>query len=101
MAIISSYPVSTPQLADQVLGTNTVDASGSAVIGNPTVQYTLSSVKTIVDQHYTEKLSASNTGTITPGNNNTGLILTFGAAQGTSSDDVMIDVNGKVHLTKK
>ena len=101
MAIISSYPVSTPQLADQVLGTNTVDASGSAVIGNPTVQYTLSSVKTLVDQHYTEKLSASNTGTITPGNNNTGLILTFGAAQGTLSSDVMIDVNGKVTFNKE
>ena len=28
MAIISSYPVSTPQLADQVLGSNTVDATG-------------------------------------------------------------------------
>ena len=59
MAIISSYPVSTPQLADQVLGSNTFDATGTAVIGNPTVQYTFTSIKTLVDQQFIQQLVAT------------------------------------------
>jgi hypothetical protein len=101
MAIISSYPVLIPQLGDKLLGSNTVDSIGAPVEGNPTVQYTLSSVKTLVDQHYIEKLSASNTGSFDPGYNNTGAIITFGAAQGTTVNDVMIDVNGKVTFNTK
>ena len=96
MAQISSYPLLKPQLGDKVLGSNVFDSSGNAVLNNPTCQFNFTDVKSLIDQQYTEKLSASNTGTITPGNNNTGVILTFGAAQGTSSSDVMIDVNGKV-----
>ena len=96
MAIISSYPMLTPQLGDKLLGSNTVDSIGAPVEGNPTVQYTLSSVKTLVDQHYIEKLSASNASNFDPGNNNTGAIITFGAAQGTTVNDVMLDVAGKV-----
>ena len=96
MAIISSYPILTPQLGDKLLGSNTVDSIGAPVEGNPTVQYTLSSVKTLVDQHYIEKLSASNASNFDPGNNNTGAIITFGAAQGTTVNDVMLDVAGKV-----
>ena len=52
MAQISSYPSLTPQFGDKVLGSNTVDASGYPVSGNPTVQYTLTSVKTLVDQQF-------------------------------------------------
>ena len=56
MAQISSYPSLTPQFGDKVLGSNTVDASGSPIIGNPTVQYTLDSVKTLVDQNQQVKI---------------------------------------------
>ena len=55
MAIISSYPTSTPQLGDKVLGSNVLDASGAPVVGNPTVQYTLTSLKTLVDQNYVQQ----------------------------------------------
>ena len=103
MAIISSYPVSTPQFADQVLGTNTVDASGSAVIGNPTVQYTLSSVKTLVDQQFIQQLSSSSNNNAqaaiqadqSPGGTNTAYQILFGAADSTNSN-VTIDAAGKV-----
>ena len=50
MAIISSYPVSIPQLADKILGSNAVDAYGTPVVNNPTVQYTITSIKNVVDQ---------------------------------------------------
>lgn len=103
MAIISSYPVSTPQFADQVLGTNTVDASGSAVIGNPTVQYTLSSVKTLVDQQFIQQLSSSSNNNAqaaiqadqSPGGTNAAYQILFGAADSTNSN-VTIDAAGKV-----
>ena len=61
MAIISSYPVITPQLADNLLGSNNVDSAGDPVEGNPTVQYTLTSIKEVVDQNFVEQLSSSNT----------------------------------------
>ena len=96
MAIISSYPVSTPQLGDKILGSNTVDASGAPVIGNPTVQYNFTDVKALIDQSYIQKLSARNETTFSPGNNNAGVVITFGAAQNVLIDDVMIDAAGKV-----
>jgi len=96
MALISSYPLLTPQLGDKVLGSNTTDAAGNPVAGNPTVQYSISSIKEIVKPFYIEKLSARNETTFSPGNNNVGKIITFGAAQNTSKDDVMIDVTGKL-----
>jgi len=95
MAQISSYSTTTPQLGDKVLGSNTVDASGAAVSGNPTTQYTLDSVKTLVDQIYSQKLSSFNTGTITPGNDNVGIPIIFGAADVTDPN-VHIDATGKV-----
>ena len=96
MAIISSYPVSTPQLADKILGTNSVDALGTPVSNNPTVQYTFTSVKTLIDQHYTPQLLASNTVAIVPGLGNAGIPLTFGAAQGTDASAVKIVADGTV-----
>jgi hypothetical protein len=95
MAIISSYPVSTPQLGDKILGSNTIDASGAAVIGNPTVQFTITSIKEVVDQHYIQKLSSSNTTSIIPGISDTGIILLFPTAI-TASTSVAIDAAGKV-----
>jgi len=101
MAQISSYPLLIPQLGDKILGSNNIDSAGNAVTGNPTCQFNLTSVKTIVDQNYIQKLSASNPTPFTPGNNNTGNIITFGAAQGTTADDVMIDAAGKVTFNIK
>ena len=56
MAQISSYPILPPQIADKVLGSNTVDSLGAPVIGNPTVQYTFSSIKSLVDQNFFQQL---------------------------------------------
>ena len=86
MAIISSYPVSIPQLADKILGSNAVDAYGTPVINNPTVQYTFNSVKTIIDQHYIQKISTSNAVAIIPGVDNTGIPIIFGAVDITTPD---------------
>jgi hypothetical protein len=96
MAIISSYPVSIPQLADKILGTNAVDAYGNPVINNPTSQYTFTSVKTLVDQHYNEKLVAFNDQPIEPIVDNIGMVITFGAAQGSITSAVSIIADGTV-----
>ena len=58
MAQISSYPLLTPQLGDSLLGSNIVDSAGAPVIGNPTVQYSISSVKSVVDQAFTQQLTS-------------------------------------------
>jgi len=76
MAIIYSYPTLTPQLGDKVLGSNIYDAQGMPVQGNPTVQYTFTAVKELVDQKYIE------------------------TAQGSSSDEVMIAADGKVTFNR-
>ena len=96
MAQISTYPLLTPQLGDSLLGSNIVDTTGSPVTGNPTVQYSISSIKEVVKPFYIEKLSARNETTFSPGNNNAGVVITFGAAQNVLIDDVMIDAAGKV-----
>ena len=80
MAIISAYPISTPQLDDQILGSNTTDASGSKVLGNPTVQFTLTSIKALVAQNFVQQLYSSSALTITPPQDNTGASIKFGAA---------------------
>ena len=59
MALISSYPLQTPQLGDQILGSNTIDSAGNAILGNPTVQYTLESVKSLVNQNYVHQVQSS------------------------------------------
>ena len=61
MAQISSYPSLVPQLGDNVLGSNTVDTAGNQVIGNPTVQYSISSVKSVVDQAFIQQLTSAST----------------------------------------
>jgi hypothetical protein len=73
-----------------------VDALGTPVNSNPTVQYTFTSVKTLIDQHYTPQLSASNAVAIVPGLDNAGIPLTFGAAQGTDASAVKIAADGTV-----
>ena len=86
MAIISSYPVSIPQLADKILGTNAVDAYGAPIPNNPTVQYTLTSIKNIVDQHYIQKISTSKDVGITPTYDNVGVPIIFGAVDIVTAD---------------
>ena len=96
MAIIYSYPTLTPQLGDKVLGSNIVDASGAAVSGNPTVQYTFTDIKTLVDQQFIEQFSASSTAASQgAAATNTVHQIEFGPANSTSTS-VTIDVNGKV-----
>ena len=107
MAIISSYPVSTPQLVDQVLGSNTFDSTGTAVVGNPTVQYTFTSIKTLVDQQFKEQLVATSetnaTGALIasqgPAAKNSIYTILFGAAQTPTPGNVKIDANGKITFT--
>ena len=100
MAVIYSYPTLTPQLGDKVLGSNIVDASGAAVTGNPTVQYTFTDIKTLVDQQFIEQFSASSTATSQgPAATNTVHQIEFGPANNTSTS-VTIDVNGKVTWLK-
>ena len=96
MAIIYSYPTLTPQLGDKVLGSNIVDASGATVTGNPTVQYTFTDIKTLVDQQFIEQFTASSTAASQgPAAANTVHQIEFGPAINTSTS-VTIDVNGKV-----
>tara|TARA_R100000231_G_scaffold40946_1_gene35681 strand:- start:267 stop:893 length:627 start_codon:yes stop_codon:yes gene_type:complete len=100
MAVIYSYPTLTPQLGDKVLGSNIVDASGAAVTGNPTVQYTFTDIKTLVDQQFIEQFSASSTAASQgPAATNTVHQIEFGPANNTSTS-VTIDVNGKVTWLK-
>ncbi len=100
MAVIYSYPTLTPQLGDKVLGSNIVDASGAAVTGNPTVQYTFTDIKTLVDQQFIEQFSASSTAaTQGPAATNTVHQIEFGPANNTSTS-VTLDVNGKVTWLK-
>ena len=100
MAVIYSYPTLTPQLGDKVLGSNIVDASGAAVTGNPTVQYTFTDIKTLVDQQFIEQFSASSTAASQgPAATNTVHQIEFGPAINTSTS-VTIDVNGKVTWLK-
>mgnify|MGYP003113128476 CR=1 FL=1 len=100
MAIIYSYPTLTPQMGDKVLGSNLVDASGNAVTGNPTVQYSFSEIKTLVDQQFIEQFSASSTAVSQgPSATNTVHQIEFGPANNTSTS-VTLDVNGKVTWLK-
>jgi len=78
MAQISSYPILDPQLADKVLGSNTVDSIGAPVIGNPTVQYTFSSIKALVDQNFFQQLQTETIASIPL--TEAGDVIIFGAA---------------------
>ena len=90
MAQISSYPSLTPQLGDKILGSNTVDASGIPVSGNPTVQYTLTSVKTLVDQNYVLQLESSSAVVSQASALNTAYSIQFGTPTGTIANNVQL-----------
>ena len=96
MAQISTYPLLSPQFGDSVLGSNVVDTTGSPVIGNPTVQYTFSTIKTLVDQQYVQQFSQGSTAVSQgPGGTNTAHQIEFGALNN-SSPNAQLAVNGIV-----
>tara|TARA_R110000751_G_scaffold227029_1_gene328951 strand:+ start:62 stop:685 length:624 start_codon:yes stop_codon:yes gene_type:complete len=87
MAQISSYPTIIPQLGDRVLGSNNVDASGAAVIGNPTVQYSLTDIKSVVAKNFVQQLYTASALTITPPVGGTGASIKFGTADVNNTTD--------------
>ena len=96
MAQISTYPLLTPQFGDSVLGSNVVDTTGFPVIGNPTVQYTFSTIKTLVDQQYVQQFSQGSLDTTQgPGATNTAHQINFGALN-SSSPNAQLAANGVV-----
>tara|TARA_R110000772_G_C13169726_1_gene426903 strand:- start:89 stop:718 length:630 start_codon:yes stop_codon:yes gene_type:complete len=79
MAIIYSYPTLKPELGDKVLGSNIVDSAGGAVQGNPTVQFTLTDIKTIVAQNFVQQLYSASSISITLSESNDGSSIKFSA----------------------
>ena len=91
MALISSYPLLTPQLGDKILGSNTVDSSGTLVSNNPTCQYNFTDVKALVDQNYISQLDSSSTTTTQgPTAVDTLYSVRFGAAAGAATSNVQL-----------
>jgi len=90
MAQISSYPLLTPQLGDKVLGSNTTDAAGNSVAGNPTVQYNFKDVKALVDQQYVQQLQSSSTVITQLPTQNTTYNIRFGAPVLALADNVQL-----------
>ena len=90
MAQISSYPSLTPQLGDKVLGSNSINASGVAVTGNPTAQFTLTSVKTLVDQDYVQQIESSSASAAQASTLNTTYSVRFGTPTGAVGDNVQL-----------
>ena len=90
MAQISTYPLLTPQLGDSVLGSNIVDTTGSPVIGNPTVQYSFSTIKTLIDQQLVQQIySFNDTNSQTPAVD-TIYNIRFGTPVGTTTSNVQL-----------
>ena len=90
MAQISSYSTLTPQLGDKVLGSNTTDSACNAVVGNPTCQFSLTAVKTLVDQDYVSQLESSSPSAAQASALNTAYSVRFGAPVGAVGDNVQL-----------
>ena len=99
MAQISSYPILDPQLADKVLGSNTVDSVGAPVLGNPTVQYTFSSIKSLVDQNFFQQLQTQSTVAIPLAQ--AGDTIIFGTDDITGDHVIYTAASGKVTFNTK
>ena len=80
MAIIYSYPTLTPELGDKVLGSNVIDSAGNPVVGNPTCQYTLKDIKSVVAQNFVQQLYSASALEIALPQDNTGASIKFGAS---------------------
>ena len=90
MAIISTYPIdATVTLADKLIGTDAEDSS-------KTKNYTVGSILNLVSASATSVLYAFSTVNQAPSVLDTPLQVTFGAAQNTSTDPVMLDALGNI-----
>ena len=90
MAIISTYPIdATVTLADKLIGT---DAEDSSITKN----YTVGSILNLVSASATSVLYAFSTVNQAPSVLDTPLQVTFGAAQNTATDPVMLDALGNI-----
>ena len=91
MTKISSYATVTPTGSDLLIGSD-VTAS------NATKNFTVSSIAQFIggSMAATQVLNASSTASQNPSGLNTALQVSFGPAQGTASDPVMIDAAGTV-----
>tara|TARA_R110000787_G_scaffold18837_1_gene57230 strand:- start:463 stop:1116 length:654 start_codon:yes stop_codon:yes gene_type:complete len=90
MAQISSYPLLTPQLGDKVLGSNVIDSSGTAVVGNPTCQYNFTDIKSLVDQNYVQQVESSSGVASQASVVNQPYSIQFGIETGTAADNVQL-----------
>jgi hypothetical protein len=90
MALISSYPLLTPQLGDKILGSNLVDASGNPVLNNPTCQFNITDIKALVDQNYVQQIESSSTVASQASVVNQPYSIQFGAEAGASVDNVQL-----------
>jgi len=90
MAIISTYPIdATATLADKLIGTDAEDSS-------KTENYTVGSILSLASPSATTVLYAFSTVNQAPSVLDTPLQVTFGAAQNTSTDPVMLDALGNI-----
>jgi hypothetical protein len=90
MAIISTYPIdATVTLADKLIGTDAEDSS-------KTKNYTVGSILNLVSASATSVLYAFSTVNQAPSVLDTPLQVTFGAAQNTATDPVMLDASGNI-----
>lgn len=89
---ISQYNLdNSPTVSDKLIGTETSSS-------NETKNYTLGAIAALFAStfEFTPVLAAQSTVTQAPSALNTAQQVTFGAAQGTSGDAVMIDANGLI-----
>lgn len=89
---ISSYAIdSTPNLSDKVIGTDVNDM-------NATKNFTIGQIADLVNSSLvaTQVLNGVSTVAQAPTALNTPLVVSFGPAQGTLQDDVMIDSGGTI-----
>lgn len=90
MAIISTYPIdASVNLTDKLIGTDVEDSS-------KTKNYTISSILALKQIGLTNVLAAVDTTNQEPSGLDSPLQVTFGAAQGTASDPVMLDALGNI-----
>ena len=92
MAKISSYSTdNTPSLSDKLIGTDTSDS-------NNTKNYTLGQVGALINENtqYVKVLTGISTITQAPSSLGVALQVSFGAAQGISTDAVMINSSGTI-----
>lgn len=90
MAIISTYPIdASVNLTDKLIGTDVEDSS-------KTKNFTVESILALKQIGLTNVLAAVDTTNQEPSGLDSPLQVTFGAAQGTASDPVMLDALGNI-----